>query len=478
MVFSSVIFLFYFLPLTLFIYYFARRRNLVLLVASLLFYSWGEMEYLFLLMVSCLINYAFGLMIEKKWPVSANKSMIAGISVNILILVFFKYTNFMADSINQFLPEAMKISVAKIRLPLGISFFTFHSLSYLVDIYRKKASAEKNPVNLMLYITMFPQLVAGPVIRFNIIAGEIRQRKESSDKFVKGIRFFITGLAQKVLIANTVAAPADKIFALPFSEIDAGLAWLSAILYTIQIFFDFAGYSNMAIGLGLFFGLTFPENFNYPYISQSITEFWRRWHMTLSQWFRDYVYIPLGGNQSGNLKTCRNLFVVFFLCGLWHGASWTFAAWGIYHGLFLIFERMWFGNVISRIWRPLRHIYTMMAVITGWVLFRSDGFTQALSHFKAMAGFGAGSGKIYSVSQYLDRNDIIIAIFAGVLFSMPLPDFGAKIRQIIKLPEPEKTVIHDVAGYVFTNIVFLILAVLVVMNLAASSYNPFIYFRF
>lgn len=236
MVFSSVVFLFYFLPLTLFVYYFARHRNFVLLLASLFFYSWGEIEYLFLLMISCLVNYLFGLMIEKKWPISAKKSLAAGIIINILTLIFFKYTNFLADSLNSALPEYLTISVSKIRLPLGISFFTFHSLSYLVDIYRKKATAEKNPVNLMLYITMFPQLVAGPIIRFSIIADEIRTRTETSAQFVKGIRIFIIGLSQKVLIANTLAGPADKIFALPSSDLDFGLAWLSAVFYTLQIF--------------------------------------------------------------------------------------------------------------------------------------------------------------------------------------------------------------------------------------------------
>ncbi|WP_027360284.1 MBOAT family O-acyltransferase [Desulforegula conservatrix] len=478
MVFSSVIFLFYFLPLTLFVYYFARHRNFVFLVASLLFYSWGEIEYLYLLMASCVINYAFGLMIEKRRPFSAKTSLVAGVSVNILTLIFFKYTNFLVDSANSFLPETLRLSVSAIKLPLGISFFTFHSLSYLVDIYRKKVTAEKNPVNLMLYITMFPQLVAGPIIRFSIIADEIRQRTESSEKFVKGIKIFVIGLAQKVLIANTIAAPADKIFSLPVSELNAGLAWLSAIFYTIQIYFDFAGYSNMAIGLGHMFGLTFPENFNYPYISQSITEFWRRWHMTLSQWFRDYVYIPLGGNQAGKIKTYRNLFIVFFLCGLWHGANWTFAAWGIYHGLFLIFERMGLGGIVEKAWRPIRHAYTIILVIIGWVLFRSDTFTQASMHLKAMAGFGTGKGLVHNANQYLDNNGIIMALIAGVLFSVPISVIMGKLSVRIENIWSCNPLISNSLGFVLTSMLYMVLAVLVIMSLAASSYNPFIYFRF
>lgn len=483
MVFSSVIFLFYFLPLTLLVYYFARHRNFILLVASLLFYSWGEIEYLYLLVASCLINYVFGLMIEKKWPFPARFSIAAGVSANILTLIFYKYTNFFANSLNTFLPEALQLNIGTIRLPLGISFFTFHSLSYLVDIYRKKVTAEKDPVNLMLYITMFPQLVAGPIIRFSIIADEIRQRTETSEKFIKGIKIFIIGLAQKVLIANTVAVPADKIFGLPSSSLDAGLAWISAVFYTIQIYFDFAGYSNMAIGLGFMFGLTFPENFNFPYISQSVTEFWRRWHMTLSQWFRDYVYIPLGGNKEGSIKTYRNLFLVFFLCGLWHGANWTFAAWGVYHGLFLIIERMGFSKIIEKAWRPLRHLYTMLVVIVGWVLFRSDTFTQALMHLKAMAGFGQGSGLIYSASQYIGSNGIILALIAGIIFSAPVNESAKAFLTSRKENKADGSLKVKPGGLAFAHavysmLIYAMLGMLVVMSLAASAYNPFIYFRF
>jgi alginate O-acetyltransferase complex protein AlgI len=356
----------------------------------------------------------------------------------------------------------------EIPLPLGISFYTFHSLSYLIDVYRKDVRAERSIRDLAVYISMFPQLIAGPIIRYKTIAGELHKPIISLDRFATGISYLVIGLGQKVLIANTVAASADAIFALPLDQLSAPLAWLGIVCYTLQIYFDFGGYSNMAIGLGLMIGFSYPINFNYPYISKSMTEFWRRWHISLSSWFRDYLYIPLGGNRVSPWRTYLNLWTVFLLCGLWHGAAWNFVVWGAAHGGFLVLERTGFGRLLERMHPWLRHVYVMLAVMATWVLFRADSFGAAAHYFAALAGLGKGAMLAPPVHRFLGI-DVILAIVAGIVASGP---YGARVMErlgsVLRIGEVQ---VGQLAG----------LAVLfgfVAMSLAGGAYNPFIYFRF
>src|SRR3954452_11314087 len=373
MVFSSSVFLFYFLPLFLICYFALPFKNLVLLVFSLFFYAWGEALYVLLMIASGLGNWA-----AARWIAANSESrsraralLALGVALNLSGLFVFKYLGFFVESWNGVLPAA-SLPVPQIHLPIGISFFTFHATSYLVDVYRGDFPAERKAVNVLLYIAMFPQLIAGPIVRFGTVRKEIHQRQVTIEKFALGIKFFIIGLGQKVLLANTLATPVDAIYKIPTENLDAAMAWLAAIGYSLQIYFDFVGYSNMAIGLGLMIGIYFPLNFNYPYMAQSITEFWRRWHITLSTWFRDYLYIPLGGNRAGPVRTYANLMAVFLLCGLWHGASWTFVVWGLYHGLFLVIERIGLGAALQRVGREYRHLYVLLVVTVGWVFFRAE----------------------------------------------------------------------------------------------------------
>jgi alginate O-acetyltransferase complex protein AlgI len=479
MIFSSVTFLFYFLPIFLVLYYSTRFKNTVLLLGSLFFYSWGEIEYTFILIVSIIMNHAFGLWVgasrtrKSKWPIAL------GITANLLLIGFFKYFNFFMDILNNIVDvlHFSYVSFKPVHLPLGISFFTFQAMSYLVDVYRGNTRAERDPLTLGLYISMFPQLIAGPIVRFKTIVDELHDRTISIDRITFGVKIFIIGLAQKVLIANTVAVPADAIFSLPHAELTTSLAWLGIVSYTIQIYFDFAGYSNMAIGLGHMFGFTFPKNFNYPYISRSITEFWRRWHISLTSWFRDYLYVPLGGNRISKSRTYLNLIIVFVLCGLWHGASWTFIFWGIYHGMFLIIERAGLNRKLENIWWPIRNIYVLLVVIIGWVFFRSESHTQALDYLGAMFGYSIGDPFLNPVDQYLS-NVVIAAITCGVVASTPiLPLISGKILEIDIARENSyyrrwNLQYHVVAAYI------ILILLLSISNLASGTYNPFIYFRF
>jgi alginate O-acetyltransferase complex protein AlgI len=482
MVFSSITFLFYFLPFLLIIYYFTGRSNLILLLGSLIFYAWGEIEFVFLLLLSCLINYAFGLLIESKNRSHAKLMLSLGIACNLILIVVFKYAHFILDTINlTFRPIGLcigPISIDAIHLPLGISFFTFQAISYLVDIYRKDAVLEKNPITVALYISMFPQLIAGPIVRFHTISHALHFRKETWANFARGLQFLIAGLGQKVLIANTVAVPADKIFSLPPESLNAVYSWAGAICYMLQIYFDFAGYSNMAIGLGMMFGFQLPKNFDYPYTSQSITEFWRRWHMTLSGWFRDYLYIPLGGNRKGRARTYANLLIVFFLCGLWHGASWTFVCWGLYHGFFLIVERMGLNATLSRIWKPFSHAYALLVILIGWIIFRSDTIAQALIMSSKMFAFYDIRETVIHLSRF-GSCDVIIAIAAGIIFSTPLfYRLYGKCLYILDCFIPSIRKQKDFATGTMEIAGFLLVLLLVLMSLSSMAYNPFIYFRF
>jgi len=476
MVFSSPLFLFLFLPVALALYFGVPRaaRNTVLLLASLLFYAWGEPRFVLILLASVSLNYALGLLIERYHEGFAGKAVLFGaVSINIGLLLFYKYAVFAVESVDAIralvFPRAAPMSMGHIALPLGISFFTFHQLSYVIDVRRRQATAQRNPLRLALYIAFFPQLIAGPIVRYHEIAHQLIWRHIDTVRFAAGAERFVLGLGKKMLIANTVAVSADAIFGLPAEQLATPLAWLGIVCYSLQIYFDFSGYSDMAVGLAALFGFRFPENFNYPYIAISLTDFWRRWHISLSLWFRDYLYIPLGGNRGSPLRTYSNLTAVFFLCGLWHGASWTFVVWGIYHGAFLVVERMGMGRVLARWPRALRHAYALLAIMMGWVLFRADTLAHAGLYFRALAGLGPRAH--YNGSIYLD-SERALAILVGVVVSAPwLPAVRRAIAQRAHAMGAHVASAVRVTGF---GLVFLGCAI----KLSANTYNPFIYFRF
>ena len=465
MVFSSVVFLFYFLPAFFLLYYLLPWKNTVLLLASLLFYAWGEPRYLPLLLFVIVLNYGFGLIVGEG---RSKRALLAiGLVANLGVLAYFKYFGFLCASLDTVLNSLRlpALAIPQIALPLGISFFTFQGMSYLIDVYRGDVAAQPSLLKYAMYKAMFPQLVAGPIVRYAQVAHEVDHRSIDAARVEKGVTLFIVGLAQKVLIANTVAAPVDKIFALPTAELAPEVAWFGALGYALQIYFDFCGYSNMAIGMGHMMGFTFPRNFDRPYASQSVTEFWRRWHMTLSSWFRDYLYIPLGGNRRGPLKTYFNLLAVFFLCGLWHGASWTFVIWGLYHGAFLVVERLGIGGMLAKLHPLLRHAYLILVVIIGWVFFRSDTLGHAISYLHAMVANG-GDRDLAPIVRFVVPSTIL-AVAAGCLLAVtPLPD--------LQRPTKEWTPGWRPATSAFC----LAMLALSAVSLAAGTYNPFIYFRF
>jgi alginate O-acetyltransferase complex protein AlgI len=474
MLFSSSVFLFLFLPATLLVYALCpgRARNAVLCLASLFFYAWGEVDYLGVLLASIALNYAFGLWIGASRATAGRWAIGLGIAANCLLLGIFKYAGFFGANANVAF-EGLglgSVDLAPIHLPLGISFFTFQAMSYLIDVHRGATESRRNPLDVALYISMFPQLIAGPIVRYASIADQIKSRRHTLANVDAGLRRFVVGLARKMLLANPLGETADLILATPGGELTAAAAWLGTTCYALQIYFDFSGYSDMAIGLGRVLGFRFPENFDHPYIATSIREFWRRWHMTLSSWFRDYLYIPLGGNRLGPIRTALNLFAVFFLCGLWHGASWNFVGWGLFHGALLTAERIGLGALLERAWRPVRHFYVIAMVWTGWVFFRIEDFGPAWSHLKAMLGLGAGN---VDMTRFLDPRTLL-CLFVGALFSTPAPArIGAVICERLDATRP---------GYIASGSVKMVsvlaLAGLCAAAVASSSHNPFIYFRF
>lgn len=483
MVFSEPFFLFFFLPIILTIYFLtpARGRNVVLSLASLVFYAASEWGFLGWLVTSIAVNYWIGRGIERTRGTPWSKRLLAiGIVSDLSLLVVFKYGGFLTETLNAILVQAgvPLFDVPHLLLPLGISFFTFHKISYKVDVYRGDAEARKAPFDLALYILLFPQLIAGPIVRYHEIADEIVRRVYTRADFAEGIRRFVTGMGKKLIIADTVGVCADRVFALPGHEVSTSLAWLGVVCYTLQIYFDFSGYSDMAIGLARMFGFHFPENFNYPYISGSITEFWRRWHMSLSRWFRDYLYIPLGGNRRGPAHTYVNLVTVFFFCGLWHGASWLFVIWGMFHGLLLVVERVGFGRLLGRTWRPLSHVYALLMVMIGWVLFRSRTLDQAWQLLTAMAGLTSGRASTLSPAEFLNR-DLAIALAIGVLGSTPiLSAWRSGVERIRRsLPGPAG-IAFDVASRTAGVACFAGLLLYASTIMASGTYSPFIYFRF
>lgn len=477
MVFSSTVFLFLFLPLVLAVYFLLPRvmRNGVLLVASLVYYAWGESTFLPLVFASVVGNYVFGLAMERLVDLRARKVLLGvAVVMNIGLLVWFKYANFFVHAFNvaahQFPSVHRSLRLPLIALPLGISFFTFHALSYVIDIYRRQAVAQRSLPRLGLYILFFPQLVAGPIVRYHEISDQLGARQVRMSDLALGIERFVIGLAKKMLIANVTAEIADGIFGLPLPALTAGLAWLGACAYAIQIYFDFSGYSDMAIGLARLFGFRFPENFDYPYVARSVTEFWRRWHLSLSRWFRDYLYIPLGGNRRGGARTYFNLVTVFFLCGLWHGASWTFVIWGLLHGAFLVIERRGLLRVLDATWSPLRHVYCLLVVLVTWVFFRAPSLTFAHAFLRAMAGYGEGDGLAYRAVGFLDH-ERIFALVVGAVGATPVTVW---LRQRLRLESFARLAVFDLGKLV----ALATLATASAMRLSSGTYNPFIYFRF
>ena len=476
MLFTTPIFLFLFLPLLLLLHAPAPRaaRNGLLLAASLVFYAWGEGLFIGVMLLSIGLNHRFGLWLGARGPRFDRAVLAFALVVNLGLLVLFKYTGFVIDNLRALgIGEALELE--PIHMPIGISFFTFHSISYLVDIHRGKAKAQRGVVAFALYIALFPQLVAGPIVRYHELADQLGERTLTLAGFAGGVRRFIIGLAKKMLIANTVAVTANAVFALDAAALRPSDAWLGALCYTVQIYFDFSGYSDMAIGLAAMFGFRFPENFRWPYAARSVTDFWRRWHMTLSNWFRDYLYIPLGGNRHGPLREHLNLIAVFFLCGLWHGASWTFIAWGLYHGALLVAERAFGGKLraaLDRAWAPLAHGYTLLAVICGWVIFRAPDLPRAWAVLAAMAGRAA----VQPVQRELPDSGVALALACAALTAWPLVPWLAARRRALLVAAPRPSLDTGLAALELSVLLGLLLASC--MQVAAGTYNPFIYYRF
>ena len=469
MVFSSTIFLFGFLPILLLVYFFSpnRAKNSILLAASLFFYAWGELFYTALMAFSILANYSFGVLIGKS-QLRRKQFLALGVICNLTLLGIFKYANFIIDNLNSVLvlSALTKIELLPVHLPLGISFFTFQAISYLVDVYRNQNPVQKNILNLGLYIALFPQLIAGPIVRYNSIAKQLVSRVITLQSFEAGVTRFIYGLAKKLLIANPLGEVADKIFLLPVDQLPALVAWTGILCFALQIYFDFSGYSDMAIGLGRMFGFTFPENFNYPYIARSLRDFWRRWHISLTTWLRDYLYIPMGGNRGSSLRVTFNLLTVFVLCGLWHGASWNFLIWGLWHGLFLSLERSRFGNALAKSPRIVAHVYTLLVVIVGWVFFRLDSFDEAIHYLFSMVGRNGFANNLYPIQLYV-TNEALLAAIAAIVLSTALFTVCEKYYQ--------RGTWYSCAAKLGAVTLLLSLSML---KISSGTYNPFLYFRF
>ena len=501
MLFTEPAFLFLFLPLLLALYFAPLSRehgaygNWLLLAASVVFYAKGGGAFTWLMLASIAFNYRIAIVVDRargRSEAHAKRWVAFGVAANLVVLGVFKYANFFADNVNTlFLALGVRpLVVPRVLLPIGISFFSFHAISYVVDVYRRDATAQKSPVHAALYLLLFPQLIAGPIIRYRDLADQLARRTVSIDDFAYGVRRFVVGLAKKMLVANVVAETADRIFAMPAAQLSAAHAWLAIVCYTFQIYFDFSGYSDMAIGLGRMFGFRFPENFRWPYVARSVQEFWRRWHLSLSTWFRDYLYIPLGGNRVSRGRQYRNLVTVFFLCGLWHGASWNFVIWGLWHGAFLVAERILVSPA-----RPTRreemipqppqpairsgplhwpiwpHVYTMLVVMIGWVFFRADTLAGAVAFLRAMFGGAATAPTPYTVGWYLTP-ELWLALAAGAVGSTPWVPLAA--LHLERRP-------HSMPPWALALVNTAALAALLVASLtyvAARTYNPFIYFRF
>ncbi len=479
MVFSSLVFLYAFLPAVLVIYYLIPRKfkNTFLFIASLLFFAWGGVSYSFILIFSLIFNYFIG----KGIAFRANKKLYLaiGIAVNILVIGIFKYAGFLLESINPVLGilAVPTVNVPEIVLPIGISFYTFQAISYLIDIYRNEAQVQKRFINVALYISLFPQLIAGPIVRYHDIAMQLKQRIHSFERMANGIMRFTLGLGKKVLIANNMAVIADYVFSLSPDKLTFSSSWIGLIAYTFQIYFDFSGYSDMAIGLGRMFGFEIRENFIYPYISKSVREFWRRWHISLSNWFRDYLYISMGGNRVGKYRVYFNLFFVFFITGLWHGASWNFVVWGLIHGSSMIIERIGFDRWLIKLPKIIQNAYTLIIVMLAWVLFRADNFQQAAGYYRALFGFTDIAWNDIKIFFYLNRETLavfIIAVLGSWGFFPYLAGWYKLTLTKINLP-----VRYTVNNKLIAECIFIVVVLfLSTTYLVNNTYNPFIYFRF
>lgn len=470
MLFSSITFLFIFLPLTLLLYYLVpfRMKNYVMLAASLIFYAWGEPVYIILMILSIILNYFCGQDIyEKRDNARAMKmSLMFGVVMNLLILGFFKYYGLLMDTINAILP--IDIPYRVLALPIGISFYTFQAMSYLIDVYRKEVKPQENVLYFALYISMFPQLIAGPIVRYIDIEEQLKERSINSTKFGEGAMYFIRGLAKKVVLANTFGSVYEQVAAMQMGSFSTLTAWVGAIAYAFQIYFDFGGYSDMAIGLGKMFGFEFLPNFNYPYIAKSITDFWRRWHISLSTWFREYVYIPLGGNRCTPSRHILNLLIVWMLTGLWHGAQWNFMFWGLYYGVILILEKYLWGSKIEKLPSAVQHIYAFVLVLFGWVFFFSPTLGYAGQYLKVM--FGIGAKGIFDKQGFFMIFTNWLLIVIAILASAPR---GYKLlKKITGCWQSEEV------RAIVTCVVYIAMFLLCIAFLVTETYNPFLYFRF
>ncbi len=471
MVFSSVIFIFGFLPLTLIVYFLLKNntlRNLWLLFISLVFFSWSQLNYLWIIVASIVLNYTSALLIDLAKSKNLKRFFLfIAVTCNLLLLFYFKYFDFSIRTVNSI--TGGDIPLKNIILPIGISFFTFQGMSYVIDVFKTDVNVQKNPLKVALYIVLFPQLIAGPIVRYKDIEKEIDKRETTIDNVSKGITRFIIGLSKKAIIANAMAEVADGIWDAGISNNTLAIAWLGSIAYSLQIFYDFSGYSDMAIGLGKMFGFNFLENFDRPYISKSITEFWRRWHISLSTWFRDYVYIPLGGNRK---HLYRNLAIIFLLTGLWHGASWNFVLWGAWNGFFIIVERLLGIRKKSEqstgIQKALWHIYSLMIINIGWVLFRAPTITEAIAYLKTMAGIGLGSTPGFTIGWYINNWVLFILLVAVVDIAIGFGRVKAFCQKYIP------ATVYEVSGM----LIMFGLFITSVMRIMSGTYNPFIYFQF
>jgi alginate O-acetyltransferase complex protein AlgI len=504
MLFSSLVFLSQFLPVCILVNYAIlllgrkggttdrpelRIANFWLLLVSLVFYGWGELRLTTVMLATILISWIGGMGVARarttaiaagRDPTGAGKAWLYATAIATLgMLAYYKYANFGVANYNQLvawigLESWSASSIGQVVLPLGISFYTFQALSYTIDVYRGDVPATRNIIDFSCYVTMFPQLVAGPIVRYIDVAKELVDRHHSLEAVTDGLQRFSIGLAKKVLVANTVATPADSVFSVPEHALTTSHAWLGIVCYSLQIYYDFSAYSDMAIGLGRMLGFHFPENFNYPYVARSNQDFWRRWHLSLSTWFRDYLYIPLGGNRAGPLKTYRNMLVVFFLCGLWHGASWNFVAWGLYHGLFLVMERLGLGRVLERCPVILQHAYLALVAMCGWVLFRVETLDQAAYYFSAMFGGGCQTGS----AQHLLDAKLLCTLAWAIPFSVPLLPWLKSRYSSFATANSTRHILCETASAVFRPAMVCALISACIMELASGTHNPFIYSRF
>ena len=467
MVFSSLIFLTIFLPITLLLYYVLpeKARNFWLLVVSLIFYSWGEPVYILLMVFSILLNYISGLWLDRTEETGKRKRiLVTAVVINIGLLFVFKYADFTIGSYNLIFGKHVKL--LELALPIGISFYTFQAMSYVIDVYRKVVKGNKNLINFATYITMFPQLIAGPIVRYKTVEKELRERKCSFDDFYQGVLRFTIGLGKKVLIANNVALVFREISGTTPELLSTSMAWLAVLAFTLQIYFDFSGYSDMAIGMGRMLGFHFLENFDYPYESKSITEFWRRWHISLSTWFREYVYFPLGGNRKGIKRQIFNLFLVWFLTGLWHGASWNFVLWGVYYAVILILEKLLLGNVLQRVPSILTRIYTIGVFMFGWAIFAMDDLLYRKEFFQALF--------LHAKQGLTDKHTAYLLISYGILMVAAIIGATSLPKKVSNQLLKNHKLIRSVLELIFVTIVM----ALSIAYIVSDTYNPFLYFRF